>query len=88
MDNRTLIPHSAEAVNNLVALERKHRLFSKGERRECDICRVNKYGEPATENDILYGALDYPCLTLTQARAMVSPETLVAVTLTLRSERR
>lgn len=81
-------PYSAQAVNNLVALEWKHRLFSKGDRRECDVCRVNLKGEPITENDIIYGPLSYPCPTLVDARASASMETLVAVALIMAGERK
>lgn len=86
MDNTGTIPHSAIAVDNLVALERKHRLSnSKGDLViECDICRINKHGKPVTKDDIIsWAAANYPCPTLTAARVAASRETLVAVALIL-----
>lgn len=78
-----MIPYSSEAVKDLIAVEWKHRLFSKNERRECDVCRVNLKGELITEKDIIYGPLPYPCATLLAERYKHVTETRVAVTLIL-----
>lgn len=84
MDNTTTIAYSAEAVESLVDLERKHGLSIKGARRECDNCMINKHGKPVIEKDIIrWSGADYPCPTLTLARSMASEETLVAVALIL-----
>lgn len=82
-----ITPYSALAVKELLAVEKKHKLFSKGDRRECDVCRVNLKGEYITDKDIIYHPLDYPCPILVTSRESASKETLIAVALTLSGER-
>lgn len=85
MNNSTkiTISYSALAVKELLAIEQKHKLFSKGDRRECDVCRVNLKGEYITDQDVIYGPLDYPCPILVTSRESASKETLIAVALLL-----
>lgn len=73
------IPHSAIAVDNLVAIERKHKrkTYSNGN----SLC-FGELSDPMAE--LTYG----PCPTLAQSRASASKETLIAVALILGGERR
>lgn len=82
MDNITMIPYSAEAVNNLVAIEREHQSFlyniTTGEAL-CSSLECETAGLDMNENY----TITYPCPTLLDARAKASPETLIAVALRL-----
>jgi len=78
------IPYSAEAVANLVALEREHEPQTLPEYMGPEVWIDFGSGHPAYPVSPI--GFKWPCPTLTTARSLASLETRVAVALILASE--